>query len=174
MTLYSTLGIDALKFGINETGATHIITSGDQLVKIEVFQQVFTFFQPDFVSTVSVVFFAKKILKNIPTVTHLIVITNPHCANEVNRFKANNRGISVLLMNEVEELGESTTVEFTPPRASDLAVIMYTSGSTGNPKGVMMSHRNILTSCESFTNRVDFRPGKDIYIAYLPLAHILE
>jgi long-chain acyl-CoA synthetase len=113
-------------------------------------------------------------LTQISKVTHLIVITNPHCANEVNRFKANNRGISVLLMNEVEELGESTTVEFIPPKAQDLAVIMYTSGSTGNPKGVMMSHLNILTSIESFSTRVDFRAGKDIYIAYLPLAHILE
>jgi hypothetical protein len=44
VTLYSTLGIDALKYGINETEATHIITSGDQLVKIEV-PLVFFFFR---------------------------------------------------------------------------------------------------------------------------------
>ena len=36
VTLYSTLGIEALKYGINETSATHIVTSSDQLVKIEV------------------------------------------------------------------------------------------------------------------------------------------
>lgn len=36
VTLYSTLGIEALKYGINETESTHIITSSDQLSKIEV------------------------------------------------------------------------------------------------------------------------------------------
>jgi long-chain acyl-CoA synthetase len=35
-TLYSTLGIDALKHGINETEATHVITSSDQLTKFDV------------------------------------------------------------------------------------------------------------------------------------------
>lgn len=151
VTLYSTLGIEALKFGINETEATHIITSSDQLVKIE------------------------KILKDVPKITHLIVITNPFSVTEISRFKADNRGISVLLMNEVESLGEShSDIEFTKPKKDDLAVIMYTSGSTGNPKGVMMSHENLLTSVESIIKRVNIVSNKDIYIAYLPLAHVLE
>ena len=54
-------------------------------------------------------------------------------------------------------------------------VIMYTSGSTGNPKGVMLSHRNVLTSLKTFNKRLGtIRVNQDIYICYLPLAHVLE
>lgn len=50
---------------------------------------------------------------------------------------------------------------------------MYTSGSTGNPKGVMLSHKNLLSSMTALINIAQFRQG-DRYIAYLPLAHVLE
>ncbi|HSG94570.1 MAG TPA: AMP-binding protein [Afifellaceae bacterium] len=55
----------------------------------------------------------------------------------------------------------------------DLATIVYTSGTTGRPKGVMLSHRNILSAAEAVLDRV---PGDvdDSFISYLPLAHIFE
>ncbi|MDH3195549.1 MAG: long-chain fatty acid--CoA ligase [Hyphomicrobiales bacterium] len=55
----------------------------------------------------------------------------------------------------------------------DLATIVYTSGTTGRPKGVMLSHRNILHAAEAVLDRV---PGgaEDSFISYLPLAHIFE
>lgn len=40
--------------------------------------------------------------------------------------------------------------------------------------GVMLSHRNLLTSIEVLVQRLDSRPLHDVYIAYLPLAHVLE
>lgn len=55
----------------------------------------------------------------------------------------------------------------------DLATIVYTSGTTGRPKGVMLSHRNVLSAAEAVLDRV---PGgaEDSFISYLPLAHIFE
>ena len=50
---------------------------------------------------------------------------------------------------------------------------MYTSGSTGNPKGVMLSHKNLVSALSSLLNVSPFKP-KDRYIGYLPLAHVLE
>lgn len=49
----------------------------------------------------------------------------------------------------------------------------YTSGSTGPPKGVMLSHQNLLSAMSGLINIAKFKP-KDRYVGYLPLAHVLE
>ena len=64
--------------------------------------------------------------------------------------------------------------EVTP---DDLAVIMYTSGTTGKAKGVMILHRNIMACIGGLSSRLklsgmDF-DAEDCYIGYLPLAHVL-
>jgi long-chain acyl-CoA synthetase len=52
-------------------------------------------------------------------------------------------------------------------------MIMYTSGTTSNPKGVMLSHRNIIAATSGQGVVLGLR-RRDIYIGYLPLAHIFE
>jgi long-chain acyl-CoA synthetase len=70
-------------------------------------------------------------------------------------------------------LHESTSV--TPPNIAldDLASIVYTSGTTGRPKGVMLTHRNILSNAEAISRIVpSYR--EDVYLSFLPLSHMLE
>jgi long-chain acyl-CoA synthetase len=55
----------------------------------------------------------------------------------------------------------------------DLATLVYTSGTTGNPKGAMLSHGNITSNTVTVREFVPFQPG-DIALSILPLSHILE
>ncbi|MBX2816954.1 MAG: long-chain fatty acid--CoA ligase [Saprospiraceae bacterium] len=55
----------------------------------------------------------------------------------------------------------------------DLATIIYTSGTTGDPKGVMLSHRNIVENVKSVNNVTPLKPG-DRVLSFLPLCHIFE
>src|SRR5205814_2424718 len=51
----------------------------------------------------------------------------------------------------------------------DLAAIIYTSGSTGDPKGVMLTHRNMLPACESISAYLEIKHD-DVILGVLPLA----
>lgn len=56
---------------------------------------------------------------------------------------------------------------------SDLATIVYTSGTTGKPKGVMLSHRNMLANVQSGLAVYDVYP-EDVFLSFLPLSHMFE
>ena len=59
------------------------------------------------------------------------------------------------------------------PSLADLAVILYTSGTTGFSKAVMLSHRNIMSNVSSLARAIPFTP-EDIFLSILPLYHTLE
>jgi long-chain acyl-CoA synthetase len=68
------------------------------------------------------------------------------------------------------ELFERTIEE---GRTDDLAIFCYTSGTTGQPKGAMISHRNLLATCDQ-TAQIDPRFATDEYLSFLPPAWITE
>nr|MBF6609465.1 AMP-binding protein [Flavobacterium sp.] len=69
--------------------------------------------------------------------------------------------------NEVEQRKDSIKTE-------DLATIIYTSGTTGRPKGVMLSHQNIVSNVLGSERRIPFNAGKTRAMSFLPICHIFE
>ncbi len=82
--------------------------------------------------------------------------------------------------NELLELGkdESNQQEVEDRKNSivteDLATIIYTSGTTGRPKGVMLTHQNIVTDVIMSSPRVPLRKGDAKALSFLPICHIFE
>jgi long-chain acyl-CoA synthetase len=59
-------------------------------------------------------------------------------------------------------------------KSEDLATIIYTSGTTGKPKGVMLSHKNIVSNVLDSASRIPFEKGKSRAMSFLPICHIFE
>ncbi len=59
--------------------------------------------------------------------------------------------------------------ELAKGKADDVTMIAYTSGTTGNPKGAMLSHRNLIAAAEAFIEVSEIKPG-DNWLSYLPMA----
>lgn len=73
-------------------------------------------------------------------------------------------------LNEGDQTEQFTITDLT---TDDLATIVYTSGTTGKPKGVMLSHKNILMNAYAALQCGKFYP-EDVFLSFLPLSHTLE
>lgn len=84
-------------------------------------------------------------------------------------------GIKVFSFDDVEKYGAENPLAHCPPKSEDLATINYTSGTTGNPKGVMLTHGNFVAD-SSAANYMLPRPMNvdDVWYSYLPLPHVFE
>jgi len=70
-----------------------------------------------------------------------------------------------------EKISKSSQV--TQPKEDDIASLLYTSGTTGHSKGVMLSHKNLVTNAMSAHIQVSITKD-DVFLSILPLAHTLE
>ena len=82
--------------------------------------------------------------------------------------------------NSFLKLGEDRTLQSEVEqrkrevKEADLATIIYTSGTTGTPKGVMLSHRNLVQNIFMTADQLDLTSHKKRIISYLPICHIFE
>ena len=74
---------------------------------------------------------------------------------------------------EIQETTEIVNQRIAAIQSDDLMTIQYTSGTTGEPKGVMLSHRNIISNCQGCIQAIPVTPN-DRLLSFLPLSHSFE
>ena len=84
------------------------------------------------------------------------------------------QNIEMMTTKELMAIGHDHRVVNTPPHAEDICTICYTSGTTGMPKGVLISHRNFISAVSGCLYTGICPVVGDCYLSYLPLAHVLE
>ncbi|MCG9792435.1 AMP-dependent synthetase/ligase [Flavobacterium algicola] len=107
----------------------------------------------------------KQIRKNVPLLKEIYSFdTISDCKNWKEILQL---GEDASNQEEVELRKQAVTTD-------QLATIIYTSGTTGRPKGVMLSHRNIVSNVLDSAPRIPFEEGKSRALSFLPICHIFE
>lgn len=91
---------------------------------------------------------------------------------------AEKMGVTILSFQDLERMGEGSldhAPPAMPPKPDDLCTISYTSGTTGAPKGAMLTHGNIIADTTALSIlKYSMATSSDVMISYLPLAHMFE
>jgi len=115
--------------------------------------------------------------KDIPNLKEIIVID----PDFVHQGEGKKEHVKIILFKDIMEkskglLAKNPAVfeeEFKKGKADDLATFLYTSGTTGDPKGVMLTHRSFLFQLEKIKDKLFLNPS-DIFLTVLPIWHSFE
>lgn len=152
VTAYDSLGEEGLRHSLKQTGSKAI------------------FLDPSLMPTLL------KVLGDAPSIQAIVYNDNEEVKqDDIDKLKAAREGLKIHSFDELQQAGKDNPVEPVPPGPDDLACIMYTSGSTGPPKGVLIKHKGVVAAMAGVQSVVAPYIGpSDALLTYLPQAHIVE
>jgi long-chain acyl-CoA synthetase len=122
-----------------------------------------------------------EVVDSLPEL-RMVVYFNSFSEKELQKLNElnTNNNIEIYSLDEFIEIGRNDLKPHHPPKALDIATICYTSGTTGFPKGAMITHRNMMAVEAAVYDRFNWpslnyswEKPKPTLIAYLPLAHMM-
>jgi len=163
VTIYDTLGLNSIEFILKQTELTTILTESKDLELI----------------------LKLKESNKLVNVKNIIYI---HCNEEKENLeeikkKLTNYGINLIKYETIMETGKKCVEEkdeeilnknYRKILPDDVYLICYTSGTTDNPKGVMVSSRSLLLTPNFMYNIGYHLTGEDRHLSFLPLGHLME
>jgi len=157
VSLYDTLGPDTTKFIINHAELSCVATS---LVHVPTLLKL------------------KPQCKSLKFIICLDDLTGEgelpkESKGELLKSIAEGCGVDLYTLAEVEDLGRKNSRPYNPPVATDIVTINYTSGTTGDPKGVVLTHSNAVAATSCALALIE-QTDNDSGCSFLPLAHIYQ
>lgn len=156
VSLYDTLGPDTTEFIINHSELTCVVSSIDHIPTL------------------------LRVKPRCPSLK-LIICLDQTYHNDHPKFSKGDllktfaEGYDIQIINypEVIKLGKENPRPYNPPSPEDICTINYTSGTTGDPKGVVLLHKNAVAATSASMILMD-QKDEDYGCSFLPLAHIYE
>ncbi|EGG20097.1 fatty acyl-CoA synthetase [Cavenderia fasciculata] len=146
VALYATLGPNAIEYVINHAEIKLVLCEGKNIDKL-------------------------LQMTNAQSLTTIVSFDQP---TEAILNKLKDSSIKFFTLAQFEQLGAQNPTAHTPSNPDDLCTLLYTSGSTGNPKGVMLTHTNMVSEVAGAYFSPAGLTSDDVHMSYLPLAHSFE
>ncbi|ELP86346.1 long-chain-fatty-acid--CoA ligase, putative [Entamoeba invadens IP1] len=168
VTVYATLGGDSVNTALEETGVCALLISEetfDKVKHLKIFEKGIKLISCDDISEHDL----NQKTKEKTEKEFLMDYWNKHSFTTLSKI--------IELTKESWTINAEGVVESTitddPPKPEDVAMIIYTSGTAKEPKGVVALHKNLLPITWSYYHKMGYN-STTRYICYLPLAHIFE
>ncbi|KAF9145643.1 hypothetical protein BGX30_007767 [Mortierella sp. GBA39] len=157
VALYDTLGADAVEYIVNHADIQIVVSSANHIAAMlenaDKLPQL-------------------KAIVSMDSLHDTVPVPGATSASQVLRAWGAEKGIKVYDFHEIENLGKEFPRKHIPPQADEVASLCYTSGTTGKPKGAMLTHKNFVATVGTNREGMIFTED-DVLISFLPLAHIM-
>jgi long-chain acyl-CoA synthetase len=146
--VYHTLGSDAIRYILNDAGVSHLIVENAEL-----FANI------------------TRILADVAPLRDVVTMFSQECQSRA--------GKQLLCFEDLRRTGAEALrkspklAEAHRPKPDDLFTVCYTSGTTGEPKGAMLTHRNVLSNVQTAIPLFNINEN-DVLVSFLPLCHMFE